>query len=99
MPKSAAKAFQEMFWLACLLLGVLLMISGATEGVSYTSVHIRGENISERSPWSRSFSVFPRRVHRLPHKKEEQIGIDACEPPLFALPRHSGLTASSRALG
>ena len=43
MPASVAKAFQEMFWLACLLLGVLLMISGATEGVPYTSVHIKGE--------------------------------------------------------
>ena len=43
MPTSIAKAFQEMFWLACLLLGVLLMISGATEGVPYTSVHIKGE--------------------------------------------------------
>ena len=43
MPTSIAKAFAEMFWLACLLLGVLLMISGATEGVPYTSVHIRGE--------------------------------------------------------
>jgi hypothetical protein len=43
MPTSIAKAFEEMFWLACLLLGVLLMISGATEGVPYTSMHIRGE--------------------------------------------------------
>ena len=43
MPTSVAKAFEEMFWLACLLLGVLLMISAATEGVPYTSLHIRGE--------------------------------------------------------
>jgi hypothetical protein len=43
MPTSFAKAFEDMFWLSCLLLGVLLMISGATEGVPYTSVHIRGE--------------------------------------------------------
>ena len=43
MPTSIAKAFAEMFWLACLLLGVLLMISGATEGVPYTSVHISSE--------------------------------------------------------
>jgi hypothetical protein len=43
MPASVAKAFEEMFWLSCLLLGILLMISGATEGVPYTSVHIRGE--------------------------------------------------------
>jgi hypothetical protein len=38
-----AKAFEEMFWLACLLLGILLMIVGATEGVPYTSLHVRGE--------------------------------------------------------
>jgi LPXTG-motif cell wall-anchored protein len=43
MPTSIAKAFAEMFWVSCLLVGVLLMISGATEGVPYTSVHIRGE--------------------------------------------------------
>ena len=43
MATSVAKAFEEMFWLACLLLGILLMISGATEGVPYTSMHIRGE--------------------------------------------------------
>ena len=45
MPTSVAKALEEMFWLACLLLGVLLMISGATEGVPYTSVHLRGETL------------------------------------------------------
>lgn len=43
MATFGAKAFEEMFWLSCLLLGVLLMISGATEGVPFTSVHIRGE--------------------------------------------------------
>jgi hypothetical protein len=41
--QQADEAFEEMFWLACLLLGVLLMISSATEGVPFTSVHIRGE--------------------------------------------------------
>jgi hypothetical protein len=43
MPASVAKAFEEMFWRACLLLGILLMIVGATEGVPYTSLHVRGE--------------------------------------------------------
>jgi hypothetical protein len=43
MPASVAKALEETFWLSCLLLGVLLMISGATEGVPFTSMHIRGE--------------------------------------------------------
>jgi hypothetical protein len=43
MATSVAKAFEEMFWLACLLLGILLMIVGATEGVPYTSLHVRGE--------------------------------------------------------
>jgi hypothetical protein len=43
MATSVVKAFEEMFWLSCLLLGVLLMISGATEGVPFTSAHIRGE--------------------------------------------------------
>ena len=32
-----------MIWLPCLLLGILLMIVGATEGVPYTSIHVRGE--------------------------------------------------------
>jgi hypothetical protein len=40
---SLAKAAEEMFWLSCLLLGILLMIVGATEGVPYTSLHVRGE--------------------------------------------------------
>ena len=34
-----------MIWLPCLLLGILLMIVGATEGVPYTSIHVRGESI------------------------------------------------------
>ena len=29
----------QMIWLPCLLLGILLMIVGATEGVPYTSIH------------------------------------------------------------
>ena len=43
MSTSVAKAFEEMFWLACLLVGILLMIVGATEDVPYTSLHVRGE--------------------------------------------------------
>jgi len=43
MATPIAKAFEEMFWLVCLLLGILLMIVGATEGVPYTSLHVRGE--------------------------------------------------------
>ena len=34
-----------MIWLPCLLLGILLMIVGATEGVPYTSIHVRGESV------------------------------------------------------
>ncbi len=34
-----------MIWLPCLLLGILLMIIGATEGVPYTSIHVRGESV------------------------------------------------------
>ena len=33
-----------MIWLPCLLLGILLMIVGATEGVPYTSIHVHGES-------------------------------------------------------
>ena len=36
-------ALREIFWLLCLLLGFLLMISAATEGVPYTSIHFRGD--------------------------------------------------------
>ena len=32
-----------MIWLPCLLLGILLMIVGATEGVPYTSIHVHDE--------------------------------------------------------
>jgi len=34
-----------MLWLPCLLVGILLMIVGATEGVPYTSWHIRNETL------------------------------------------------------
>ena len=34
-----------MIWLPCLLLGILLMIVGATECVPYTSIHVRGESV------------------------------------------------------
>ena len=35
----------QMIWLPCLLVGILLMIVGATEGVPYTSIHVRGESV------------------------------------------------------
>ena len=37
------KALQEILWVSCLMWGILLMISGATEGFPYTSIHIRDE--------------------------------------------------------
>ena len=40
---SARKVLQEILWLSCLMWGILLMISGATEGFPYTSIHIRGD--------------------------------------------------------
>jgi hypothetical protein len=43
MPTSLAQAIKETFWLGCLGWGILLMISASTEGVPYTSIHIRGE--------------------------------------------------------
>ena len=43
MPKSVRKALQEILWMSCLMWGILLMISGATEGFPYTSIHIRGD--------------------------------------------------------
>ena len=43
MPPSIRKALQEILWLSCLGWGILLMISGATEGFPYTSIHIRGD--------------------------------------------------------
>ena len=36
-------ALREIFWLLCLLLGFLLMISAATEGFPYTSIHLRSD--------------------------------------------------------
>jgi len=36
-------ALKEMLWLACLLWGILLMISAVTEGFPFTSIHIRSE--------------------------------------------------------
>ena len=39
----ARKVLQEILWLSCLMWGILLMISGATEGFPYTSIHIRGD--------------------------------------------------------
>ena len=38
-----AAALKEIFWLSSLMAGFLLMISAATEGVPYTSIHIRNE--------------------------------------------------------
>jgi hypothetical protein len=35
----------DMLWLPSLLIGILLMIVGATEGVPYTSIHVRGESL------------------------------------------------------
>ena len=34
---------KELFWLSCLMLGILFMIAAATEGFPFTSIHIRGE--------------------------------------------------------
>lgn len=34
-----------MIWLPCLLIGILLMIVAATEGVPYTSIHVRGDSV------------------------------------------------------
>jgi hypothetical protein len=43
MTSSARKGLQEILWLSCLLWGFLLMISAATEGFPYTSIHIRSD--------------------------------------------------------
>jgi putative Mn2+ efflux pump MntP len=43
MSISIAKALEEMFWLVCLLLGIVLMIVGVTEGVPFTSFPVRDE--------------------------------------------------------
>jgi hypothetical protein len=36
-------AFKEIFWVSCLMWGILFMIAAATEGFPYTSIHIREE--------------------------------------------------------
>jgi hypothetical protein len=38
-----ATAVKELFWVSCLMWGILLMISAATEGFPDTSIHIRNE--------------------------------------------------------
>jgi hypothetical protein len=43
MSPTTQNALREIFWLSCLCWGFLLMISAATEGVPYTSIHIRGD--------------------------------------------------------
>ena len=43
MTPSARKVLQEVLWVSCLMWGILLMISGVTEGFPFTSIHIRGE--------------------------------------------------------
>ena len=40
---SFVTALREILWLSCLLWGILLMISAATEGFPYTSIHFRGD--------------------------------------------------------
>ena len=34
---------QRLFWLSCLMWGILFMIAAATEGFPFTSIHIRDE--------------------------------------------------------
>jgi hypothetical protein len=36
-------AIKEIFWLWCLMFGILLMIAAVGEGFPYTSIHIRDE--------------------------------------------------------
>jgi hypothetical protein len=36
-------ALKELFWVSCLMWGILLMISAVGEGVPYTSIPIRNE--------------------------------------------------------
>jgi hypothetical protein len=36
-------AVKELFWLSCLMWGILFMIAAATEGFPLTSIHIRDE--------------------------------------------------------
>jgi hypothetical protein len=46
------KFLKELFWLSCLMWGILIMIAAATEGFPYTSIHIRG------SFWQVAAGVF-----------------------------------------
>ena len=41
--KVIGHALQELFWLSCLMWGILFMIAAATEGFPFTSIHIRDE--------------------------------------------------------
>jgi hypothetical protein len=43
MSPTTQTALREIFWLSCLLWGFLLMISAATEGFPYTSIHLRND--------------------------------------------------------
>ena len=43
MSPTTQTALREIVWLSCLCWGFLLMISAATEGVPYTSIHFRGD--------------------------------------------------------
>jgi hypothetical protein len=36
-------ALKELFWLSCLMWGILFMIAAATEGFPFTSIHLREE--------------------------------------------------------
>src|SRR5262249_49321384 len=43
MSPTTQTALREIVWLSCLCWGFLLMISAATEGVPYTSIHFRSD--------------------------------------------------------
>lgn len=45
MPYVHQKTAVDVIWLPCLLVGILLMIVGTTEGIPYTSIHVRNESI------------------------------------------------------
>jgi hypothetical protein len=36
-------ALKEIFWVSCLMWGILFMIAASTEGFPYTSIHVRSE--------------------------------------------------------
>jgi hypothetical protein len=42
MSYTARIILREIFWLSCLMWGILFMVSATTEGIPYTSIHIRG---------------------------------------------------------